>query len=155
MNWTDIKVGSEYTIRGRKVEGDERDFVGFHVHGKNVFETVGGRNKLCTGRLMTIDGTFSKGELVTLTPESLLNRWIITDEQKLKEEEYKKIVDASRLSLETRIKDLGERLDARLGSNRFITYTKRKVEIGLSIADNVEDCLELVEVLDKLYALLD
>ena len=44
MNWSEIKVGSDYIIRSRKLEGDDREFVGFHVVHKNTEETERGRN---------------------------------------------------------------------------------------------------------------
>ena len=155
MKWSEIKVGSDYIVRGRKVEGDDREFVGFHVVNKISDETAHGRNRTLKGNLFTNDGTYSEGDLVTMNPDSIIDKWIRTEEQKAKEDELKAIVDEARLLVEKRIIDVAERLDWRLGGKEFITTNKRKVEIGLtSIRDSVEECKKLVAVLDKLYEAL-
>ena len=155
MNWSEIKVGSDYIIRGRKVEGDDREFIGFHIVHKTSDQTASGRNRTLKGNLFTNDGTYSEGDLVTINPESIIDKWVRTAEQKAKEDELKAIVDEARLLVEKRIIDVAERLDWRLGGREFITTNKRKVEIGLiSMRNSAEECLQLVAVLDKLYEAL-
>ena len=155
MNWSEIKVGSDYIIRGRKVEGDNREFIGFHVAEKNTEETVRGRNRTLKGNLFTNDGTYSEGDLVTMSPDSIIDKWVRTAEQKAKEDELQAIVDEARLLVEKKIIEVVERLDSRLGGHEFISNNKRKLEIGLSsFRDSVEECLKLVAVLDKLYEAL-
>jgi hypothetical protein len=155
MRWSEIKVGSDYIIRSRKVEGDDREFIGFHVVHKTSDQTASGRNRTLKGNIFTNDGTYSEGDLVGMNPDSIIDKWIRTAEQKAKEDELKAIVDEARLLVEKRIIDVAERLDWRLGGNQFISRNKRKVEIGLtSIRDSAEECSQLVAVLDKLYEAL-
>jgi hypothetical protein len=156
MNWSEIKVGSDYIIRGRKLEGDDREFIGFHVVHKTSDETASGRNRTLRGNLFTKDGTYSEGDLVAISQEALQNKWIMTDEQKAKEDELKQILDEVRLLVEKRIIDVVERLDWKLGGHNFISNNKRKLGIGLiSMRDNAEECLKFIAVLDKLYEILD
>ena len=156
MNWSEIKVGSDYIIRGRKLEGDDREFIGFHVAEKNTEETVRGRNRILKGNLFINDGTYSEGDLVAMNPDSIIEKWIRTEEQKAKEDELKAIVDEVRLLVEKRIIEVVERLDSKLGGHEFISNNTRKLEIGLTaLRDSPEECLKLVAVLDKLYEILD
>ena len=155
MKWSEIKVGSDYIVRGRKVQGDDREFIGFHVLHKTSDQTASGRNRTLKGNLFTNDGTYSEGDLVTMNPDSIIDKWVRTAEQKAKEDELQAIVDEARLLVEKKIIEVVERLDSRLGGHEFISNNKRKVEIGLtSIRDSVEECLKLVAVLDKLYEAL-
>ena len=85
MNWTDIKIGSEYLVNKRTVKDDDREFIGFIVEQKNVIETEHTKTRIVKGKLFTIDGRFSETD-VSLDQDTLIQKWVKTEEQKAREQ---------------------------------------------------------------------